>query len=416
MDTFDQRESQVRSYSRTFPTLFTKAKGPLLYDANGHQYIDFFIGAGVMSYGHNNPLINQAIIEYLQNDGLVHSLDLATHAKKNFLETFAELILAPRSLDYKIQFTGPTGTNAVEAALKLARRVTGRANVVSFTNAYHGLTLGALAHTADPAHRHPAYFNRLNATIMPFDGYLGPEVDTVGYLRRFLEDGSSGIDAPAAILVETIQSEGGVNVASSDWLRQLAQLCREFEIVLIVDDIQVGNGRTGDFFSFEASGITPDIVILSKAIGGGMPMSILLLNPKLDQWRPGEHNGTFRGNNLAFVAATAILSTYWQTDELSRAVHAKSTLLKTELEKIAHTFPSLQAAVRGRGLIYGLELPPPGLAKKVSQTAFQKGVIIELAGSRGQVLKFIPPLTIDEDTLLKGVRAIHESISEAQPT
>ncbi|MCB0036922.1 MAG: diaminobutyrate--2-oxoglutarate transaminase [Anaerolineales bacterium] len=412
MQLFEQVESEVRSYIRAFPTVFTKSKGAMLYDEQGNTYIDFFAGAGTLNYGHNNEVITQAMIHYLQNDGVVHALDLATTAKKKFLETFTGTILEPRNLDYKIQFTGPTGTNCVETALKLARRVTGRGNIVSFTNGFHGMTMGSTAVTGNKNYRHEAYVNRSNASFMPFDGYFGPEVNTIDYFRKYIEDNSSGLDLPAAVIVETVQAEGGVNVASMEWLRQLEQLCREFEILLIIDDIQIGNGRSGDFFSFEAAGISPDMVTISKSIGGGLPMAILLLKPELDEWRPGEHTGTFRGNNLAFVASEAALSHYWQTDEFSQSVKQKSALLKDELEKTAAEFPALQANVRGRGLLYGLEIPEQGLAKKVSQRAFEKGLVIELAGARSQVVKFLPPLVIEEQTLLDGINIVNEAISD----
>jgi diaminobutyrate-2-oxoglutarate transaminase len=412
MQIFEQVESQVRSYIRAFPTVFAKAKGAMLYDEQGKAYVDFFAGAGTLNYGHNNEAITTAMIDYLQNDGVVHGLDMGTTAKKKFLQTFSETILAPRQLDYKIQFTGPTGTNCVETALKLARRVKGRSNVVSFTNGFHGLTMGATAVTGNKNYRHESYVNRANVSFMPYDGYLGPDFNTINYLRKALEDNSSGLDIPAAVIVETVQAEGGVNVAGSEWLRQLEQVCRDHGILLIIDDIQVGNGRSGDFFSFEAAGISPDMVTISKSIGGGLPMAILLLKPELDEWKPGEHTGTFRGNNLAFVASTAALSAYWQNDEFSQAVKHKSSILKDELEKTAQEFPGLQANVRGRGLLYGLEIPAAGFAKKVSQRAFEKGLVIELSGARSQVVKFLPPLIIDEETLHKGIEIVNEAIAE----
>jgi len=411
MQVFERVESKVRSYSRAFPAVFARSKGAMLYDEQGKAYIDFFAGAGTLNYGHNNEAITSAMIEYLQNDGVLHGLDMATTAKKRFLETFIQTILEPRKLDYKIQFTGPTGTNCVETALKLARRVTGRSNVVSFTNGFHGLTMGSTAITGNKHYRHESYVNRTNASFMPYDGYLGAGVNTIDYLRKALTDNSSGLDVPAAVIVETIQAEGGVNLASFEWLRQLEQVCRDFDILLIIDDIQVGNGRSGDFFSFEVAGISPDMITLSKSIGGGLPMAILLLKPELDQWQPGEHTGTFRGNNLAFVASAAALATYWQTGEFSQAIKHKSNILKDELEKTAQEFPSLQANVRGRGLIYGLEIPADGLAKKVSQNAFAQGLVIELAGARNQVVKFLPPLTIDEPTLHKGIEIVNEAIA-----
>ncbi len=413
MQIFEQVESQVRSYIRAFPALFAKAKGATLYDEQGKAYIDFFAGAGTLNYGHNNTAITAAMIDYLQNDGVVHGLDMGTTAKKRFLQTFSKTILAPRQLNYKIQFTGPTGTNCVETALKLARRVKGRSNVVSFTNGFHGLTMGSTAVTGNKNYRHESYVNRANVSFMPYDGYLGPDMNTITYLRKALEDHSSGLDTPAAVIVETVQAEGGVNVASFAWLRQLEQVCRDHDILLIIDDIQVGNGRTGDFFSFEAAGISPDMVTLSKSIGGGLPMAILLLKPELDEWKPGEHTGTFRGNNLAFVASTAALSAYWQNDEFSQSVKHKSIILRDELEKTAQEFPALHANVRGRGLIYGLEIPTAGFAKKVSQRAFEKGLIIELSGARSQVVKFLPPLIIEEDTLHKGIEIVNEAIAES---
>ena len=413
MQIFEQLESQVRSYIRAFPTVFARAKGAMLYDEDGNEYIDFFAGAGTLNYGHNNDVITAAMIDYLQNDGVLHGLDMATTAKKQFLQTFNDAILARRNLNYKIQFTGPTGTNCVETALKLARRVKGRANIVSFTNGFHGLTMGTTAITGNKKYRHESYVNRSNASFMPFDGYLGPNVNTIDYLRKSLADNSSGLDIPAAIIVETVQAEGGVNVASFEWLRQLEQVCRDFDILLIIDDIQVGNGRTGDFFSFEAAGISPDMVTLSKSIGGGLPMALLLFKPEWDQWDPGEHTGTFRGNNLAFVASAAAIAAYWQNDDFSQAIKQKSALLKEELETTVQEFPSLEAAVRGRGLIYGLDIPADGFAKKVSQRAFQKGLVIELAGARGQVVKFLPSLTIDEATLRKGIGLVNEAIADS---
>ncbi len=411
MRIFESLESEVRGYIRSFPTIFETAKGALLYDENGHEFIDFFAGAGTLNYGHNNDKISAALIEYIQKDGIVHGLDLATSAKKNFLQKFYDTILSPRNLEYKIQFTGPTGTNAVETAIKIARMVKGRSNIVSFTNGYHGLTMGALVMTGNAFYRDEAYISRSNVSFMPFDGYFGDEVDTIAYFRKFLEDPSSGLDLPAAVILETVQAEGGVNVASSQWLRDLEQVCREFDILLIIDDIQVGNGRTGQFFSFEEAGIHPDIVTMSKAIGGGLPLAIVLLKPELDQWKPGEHTGTFRGNNLAFVASAAALE-YWDNDDLSEAVKSKSEVMKAKLEEIAAKYPEIHASVRGRGLIYGLEIPEKNFGSEVSTKCFEKGLVIELAGALDQIVKFLPPLTIKEEVLKKGLEIIDESIGE----
>ncbi|HEY9148342.1 MAG TPA: diaminobutyrate--2-oxoglutarate transaminase [Gammaproteobacteria bacterium] len=411
MRIFEEMESEVRGYVRSFPAIFDTAKGSFIYDEHGNKFIDFFAGAGTLNYGHNNPIISEALIEYLQRDGIVHALDKATVAKKNFLQKFHDTILAPRNLNYKIQFTGPTGTNAVETALKLARMVKRRSNVIAFTNGYHGLTMGALAVTGNDFYRDESYGARNNADSVPFDGYFGPDVNTIDYLRKFLTDGSSGIDLPAAIIVETVQGEGGINVASTKWLQELSDLCHEFDILLIIDDIQVGNGRTGTFFSFEEAGIKPDMVCMSKSIGGGLPMAILLMRPELDQWQPGEHTGTFRGNNLAFVAATQAL-TYWDNEDFSESIKYKGKIMEEELTKIAEKYPQLEIELRGRGMVWGLDIGRGGFAGDVSKEAFDNNLIIELAGADDSVVKFLPALTIEEDTLREGMAIIDKAIGD----
>jgi len=411
MRIFEEMESEVRGYVRSFPAIFDTAKGSYIYDEHGNKFIDFFAGAGTLNYGHNNPLISAAMIEYLQRDGIVHALDKATVAKKAFLQKFRDTILTPRNLNYKIQFTGPTGTNAVETALKLARMVKRRSNVLAFTNGYHGLTMGALAVTGNDFYRDESYGARNNADSVPFDGYFGPDVNTIDYLRKFLSDGSSGIDLPAAIIVETVQGEGGINVASIAWLQQLEALCREYDILLIIDDIQVGNGRTGTFFSFERAGIKPDMVCLSKSIGGGLPMAVLLMRPELDQWKPGEHTGTFRGNNLAFVAATQALS-YWDNEDFAESVKYKGRIMEEELGKIVEKYPQLDIELRGIGMVWGLDIPRPGFAGEVSKEAFANNLIIELAGADDDVVKFLPALTIEEETLREGLALIDKAIGD----
>lgn len=411
MRIFENLESEVRGYIRSFPTIFKKAKGAILTDEQGVEYIDFFAGAGTLNYGHNNEHISKALIEYLQEDGIVHGLDMATTAKKEFLQTFESLILKPRNLEYKLQFTGPTGTNAVETALKLARLVKGRSNIVAFTNGYHGLSQGSLAVTGNNEYRDESYISRTNATFMPFDGYFG-DMNTLTYFRKFLEDGSSGVDLPAAVILETIQGEGGINVASKEWLQELEAICREFDILLIIDDIQVGNGRSGEFFSFEFAGINPDMVTLSKSIGGGLPMALLLFKPHLDQWKPGEHTGTFRGNNLAFVASKVSLDHYWQNDNISKAVFYKEIILKEALEKIALKYKDdYEIEIRGRGLVYGFEIKnDKSMASDISAFAFQEQLIIETCGSENQVVKFLPPLLIDEELLIEGLKRFENAL------
>lgn len=403
-------ESQVRIYSRSFPASFTTASGSTLTDRNGKSYLDFFSGAGALNYGHNNPRLKRALIEYIEGDGITHSLDMATAAKERFLEKFNAVILKPRHLDYKVQFAGPTGTNAVEAALKLARKITRRQTVVHFMNSYHGLSMGAMAVTGSCSKRESAGVPLHYSLPMFFDGDMEGGVDTLDYFEAFLKNPGNGVGIPAAVILETIQAEGGVKVASGDWLRRLEQLTKRYGIVLIVDDIQVGCGRTGYFFSFESAGIYPDLVCLSKSIGGyGLPMSLVLIRPELDIWSPGEHTGTFRGNNLAFVTAAEALS-YWEDDSFSNSIFAKSRQAELQLERIAQAYPEAGSSVRGRGLIQGLMFEDHSLAKQVSQIAFANGLLIEACGPEDEVLKLLPSLTISEIELAKGIAILEASI------
>lgn len=406
LSVFSELESEVRSYIRSFPVVFDTARGSRLWDEDGREYIDFFCGAGTVNYGHNNPILKQPIIDYLMADKLQHGLDMATGAKRHFLETFRDVILAPRGLDYKLQFTGPTGTNAVEAALKVARQYTGRETVVTFTHGFHGVSLGALAVTGNVKFRAAAGVNLPGAVFHPYDGYLGPDVDTISMLRTLIDDPSSGLALPAAVIVETVQGEGGVNVARFEWLQALAELCREKGIVLIADDIQIGVGRSGDFFSFEAAGIVPDVVTLSKSLSGyGFPMSLVLLRPALDVWQPGVHSGTFRGNNVAFVGAATALETYWADPAFSASVHRRGDLLAAGLQKIVDAHPG-DFSTRGRGLLRGLVGADHSLATAISREAFRHGLIVETSGSHSEVLKVMPTIVGDDETLLAGIDII----------
>ena len=403
-------ESEVRSYSRLFGAVFSRAVGASVFDQEGRRYFDFLSGAGVHSYGHNHPHIKQAMLDYLAADGILSSLDLRTTARAEFLRAFQEVVLAPRGLDHRVQFCGPTGADAVEAALKLARKVTGRGSVLAFTNAYHGVTLGTLAATAGAQERAAAGLPLTGVHRLPFEGFGRQEMDTLGFLADMLGPGG-GLDPPAALILETVQAEGGLNVASPAWLRGLAALAREHGILLIVDDIQAGCGRTGRFFSFERAGITPDLVCLSKAIGGGLPMALLLIRPELDAWKPGEHVGTFRGNNLAFVAATAALD-FWRSPRFEQEIERRSGRLRAGLTRILERHPRHCAGLRGIGMIQGLAFRPPGLAKQVSKAAFARGLMAECAGAEAQVLKLLPPLVIEEQELDAALALLAEAVEE----
>lgn len=409
----ERMESEVRTYSRSFPVVFTEAKGARLTDENGREYIDFLAGAGTLNYGHNHPALKQALIDYMAGDGIIHGLDMWTKAKRDYLETLETLILKPRGLDYKVHLPGPTGTNAVEAAIRLARVATGRHNIVSFTNGFHGVTMGALATTGNRKFREATGgIPTQGAAFLPFDGYLGEGVDTLDYFEKLLDDNSSGLDIPAAVIVETVQGEGGINPASIDWLKRLEQLCRSREILLIVDDIQAGCGRTGKFFSFEHAGIVPDIVTNSKSLSGlGLPFAHVLMRPELDKWKPGQYNGTFRGFNLAFTTATAAMRHFWSDDSLEREVQRKGSIVEERFQQLAKwlTAQGVPSSERGRGLMRGLDVGSGENADKITAEAFERGLIIETSGHAGQIVKCLCPLTIDDEDLLAALDILDAS-------
>ncbi|MDJ0798064.1 MAG: diaminobutyrate--2-oxoglutarate transaminase [Calothrix sp. MO_167.B12] len=414
MNVFTRLESEVRSYCRLFPTVFTKAVGDKLIDENGRTYIDFLSGAGALNYGHNNPKLKQRLLEYIESDAIIHSLDMFTSAKQQFLERFEEFILKPRGLDYKVMFTGPTGTNSAEAALKLARKATGRQKIICFNKGYHGHTLGALAVTPNPVYQKAAGIPLDNVLTVPFEDKNATTDNSLDQLEKLIDDLILNQDKPAAIILETVQSEGGINVASVPWLKRLAEIAQEREILLIVDDIKVGCGRTGPFFSFERAGIKPDLVCLAKSLSAyGNPMAVVLIRPDLDCWKPGEHSGTFRGNNLAFVTATAAIEEYWQTDAFAQEIADKGEVMEKRLQEMIAKYPELGGEHRGLGLIQGIACQQPGLAKKVSNEAFQRGLIFEPMGVNKEVINLQSTLTIDVDTLNQGLDILDKSIAAA---
>lgn len=409
MRAFEEHESDVRSYVRAFPTVFDRARGSRLYDEDGSAYLDFFSGAGALNYGHNHPALKQALLDYLSADGITHSLDMATCAKRHFIECFQSVVLEPRKLEYKMMFPGPTGTNAVEAALKLARKATGRRTVFAFRGGFHGMTLGALAITSNRSKREGAGQPLEHTRLLPFDGDTQDGLDSLTFLQRELARAAERGTLPAAIVLETVQCEGGVRVAGSDWLRKVAEACRAHEVLFVVDDIQAGCGRTGSFFSFDGIGVVPDIVCLSKSLSGlGIPLALVLLREELDVFSPGEHNGTFRGHNLAFVTATRALE-FWCDPGFERSVQAKALLLRHRLEALA-TSHDIAMTVRGRGLIQGVVFEDKSLAAAVSRACFDRHLVIETAGHEDQVLKFLPALNMDVASLEEGITIVEESL------
>ena len=411
-DIFETRESQVRSYCMNWPATFEKASGSYQYTESGSKYLDFFSGAGALNYGHNHPELRDAVVEYVANDGVTHSMDMKTPAKRRFLETFERIILEPRNLDYKVMFPGPTGTNTVEAALKLARKVTGRQHILSFTNAFHGMTLGSLSVTGNSMKRRGAGIPLTNSSKIPYDDYFDGDIPDFLWLEKVLEDSGSGVDKPAAVIVETVQGEGGLNAARMEWLKALSDLLRRHKILLIVDDVQAGCGRSGSFFSFEEAGIHPDIVCVSKSISGyGLAMALTLFKPELDVWEPGEHNGTFRGNNLAFVTAAKALEIFWSDDSFQKELGGKIEELHVGMEKIVEHVNG--AYVKGRGFLTGMSFPDPDTAGKVAAEAYKRNLLVETSGPEDEVVKLMPALTVEPEDLQKGLKILEEAVLAA---
>lgn len=400
---FERRESEARSYCRSFPKSFVKAKGSELTTADGQTYIDFLAGCSSLNYGHNDPDMQAALIAHIEADGITHGLDMHSDAKADFLRAFEDIILKPRNMDYKVMMTGPTGTNAVEAAMKLARKVTGRRNIIAFTNGFHGMTMGALAATGNAGKRAGAGSVSLNdVSRMPYEGAFGAGVDSLHILEEMLSNPSSGIDAPAAFIIEPVQGEGGLNAASAGFMQGVARLAKAHGALLIADDIQAGCGRTGTFFSFEDMGIEPDLIPMAKSFSGmGLPFAALLIKPEHDIWGPAEHNGTFRGNTHAFVTARVALEKFWKDDAFQRSIAAKSEILREGLQRMADGIPG--ARLKGRGMMQGVDVGNGALAGEICARAFEKGLIIETSGATDEVVKVLAPLTTPEATFRKGL-------------
>ncbi|OQK16438.1 diaminobutyrate--2-oxoglutarate transaminase [Methyloprofundus sedimenti] len=418
MNIFQQRESEIRGYCRVYPAIFDTAFNARQTDVEGNQYIDFFAGAGVLNFGHNNERMKQAMIQYLERNGVTHSLDMHSVAKQDFMQRFVKTILEPRNMPHKMQFMGPTGTNAVEAALKLARRATGRQQIVAFSHGFHGMTLGALACTSNEAFRGAAGVPLNHVAHYPFGCEtpckgceLGCGLASLKQLRASFLDSSSGIRPPAAFMVEVIQAEGGVKIADITWLQELQALARELGALFIIDDIQVGCGRTGSYFSFDGMDLDPDIICLAKGVGGmGTPLALNLVKPEIDKyWKPGEHTGTFRGQGLSFVAGAEAMS-YFEDDELMSQVHKNGITMLNAIAPLELQFPHIQ--IRGTGMIYGIDVASGEHAKEIVSECFNAGLLVSACGTGGRVIKLIPPLTIPEQDLQEGLAILLEKTTQ----
>ena len=411
-----QQESNARSYPRRIPLALKRAKGIYVEDVEGRRFIDCLAGAGTLALGHNHPAVIEAIQQVLADELPLHTLDLTTPVKDQFVQDLFGLLPTELAREAKIQFCGPTGTDAVEAALKLVRTATGRSTVLSFQGGYHGMSQGALSLMGSLGPKKPLgalLSSGVQFLPFPYDyrcpfGLGGAEGVRVNlhYLENLLNDPEAGVALPAAVIVEVVQGEGGVIPADLDWLRGLRRITEQAGVALIVDEIQSGFGRTGKMFAFEHAGIIPDVVVMSKAIGGSLPLAVMVYRDWLDTWLPGAHAGTFRGNQMAMAAGSAVMR-YLKEHDLPGHAAAMGERLGEHLRILQRDFPQL-GDIRGRGLMLGVELVDPNgtpdiqghppvhrqLAPLVQRECLKRGLILELGGRHGSVVRFLPPLVI----------------------
>lgn len=411
-----RQESNARSYPRRLPLALKRAKGLYVEDVEGRRFIDCLAGAGTLALGHNHPVVIAAIQQVLSDELPLHTLDLTTPVKDQFVQDLFGLLPGVLASEAKIQFCGPTGTDAVEAALKLVRTATGRNTVVSFTGGYHGMSQGALSLMGSLGPKKPLaalLSNGVQFMPYPYDyrcpfglgGKQGVQAN-LHYLQNLFSDPEAGVQLPAAVIVEVVQGEGGVIAADLDWLRGLRRITEQASVALIVDEIQSGFARTGKMFAFEHAGIIPDVVVLSKAIGGSLPLAVVVYREWLDTWLPGAHAGTFRGNQMAMAAGSAVMR-YLKQHNVAAHATAMGERLSEHLHILQRDFPQL-GDIRGRGLMLGVELVDPNgspdalghppafarLAPLVQRECLKRGLILELGGRQGSVVRFLPPLII----------------------
>ncbi|EPT9253883.1 pyridoxal phosphate-dependent class III aminotransferase [Vibrio alginolyticus] len=429
-----EHESEVRSYPRRLPIAIKQAFGCLVEDTRGQIFLDCLAGAGTLALGYNHPEINQALKEQLDSGLPYQTLDIATSAKTTFIQSVKSFLPQELSENSVIQFCGPSGADAVEAAIKLAKQTTGRNTMFAFRGAYHGMTNGTMGMMGNLGTKARRTGLMSDVHFMPFPynlrcpfGLGGDEgaKASIRYIDRLLNDDESGIMKPAAIIVEPVQGEGGVVPAPAFWLRELRRICDEHGILLIFDEIQCGVGKTGYNFAFEESGIVPDILCLSKAIGGGLPMSLLVINKQHDTWKPGEHTGTFRGNQLAMVSGAKALEII-QRDNLVEHANIAGQYLRYGLESIQKRVNCI-AEVRGKGLMLGVEIKNPNgelnkfgepqadseLTLSIQRAALERGLIVEKGGREGAVIRFLPPLIISFEQIDFALRVFEDAILAA---
>lgn len=415
----DSTESNARSYPRKFPFALVKAKGSWVEDIEGNKYLDFLCGAGTLALGHNDDEINKAMVELIQSDFPLHTLDLTTPVKDEFVQTVISHLPKELAENCKIQFCSPSGTDATDAALKLCKTATGRQNVIAFQGGFHGMGHGALSCTGNLGAKNKVQGLIPGVQHFPYPNFrsafgLTGDADTdacCAYFENTLKDPESGITKPAAVILEPIQGEGGVNPAPVKFLQTVRRVTQELDIPMIVDEIQCGMGRSGKLFAFEYAGIVPDVILVSKAIGGSQPLSIVIYNKKLDTWQPGAHTGTFRGNQLAMKAGTIVLNRVTKPDFLNDVVR-KGEKIMARMNEIKSKV-SIIGDVRGKGLMIGCEfvnpkatpnangiLPRNGeAAAKVQKFCFENKLVMEKGGRDGSVMRCLCALTVTDDEI-----------------
>ncbi len=420
LDRQAQRESNARSYPRRIPIAIREAKGIYVTDVDGRQYFDCLSGAGTLSLGHNHPVVIEAIRAVLDSGLPLHTLDLTTPIKDQFVEELFSALPSSFANQAKIQFCGPSGADAVEAATKLVKTATGRRSMLSFHGGYHGMTNGALSLTGNLSAKEAVAGLMADVHFLPYPYHyrcpfgLGGEAGyrtSSHYIESILSDPESGIVAPAGLILEIVQGEGGVVPAPDAWVKELRRITYERGVPLIVDEIQTGFGRTGSLFAFEQSGIIPDVLLLSKAIGGSLPLSVVVYNKALDQWNPGAHAGTFRGNQLAMAAGLASLR-YTVDNRLSDHAQIMGERLMCHLRQLQNEVSCI-GEVRGRGLMVGVEIVNPHesanhrgiypqyseMSKQIQAECIRRGLIVELGGRYSSVVRFLPPLIVTADQI-----------------
>ncbi|MBA1228929.1 diaminobutyrate--2-oxoglutarate transaminase family protein [Pseudomonas viridiflava] len=424
-------ESNARTYAATFQRLFVSGSGSRLKDDQGQEYLDCLANAGTLALGHNPAVVREAVMRFFESGQLQQALDLSTPAKHEFVQALFSTLPEPMRNNSKILFCGPSGSDAVEAAIKLARHYTQRSTLMAFHGGYHGMTAGALSAMGNLKPKMNVGAVNPGTHFLPFPyalrcpfGTDGQHTDqlSIEYIRTVLTDPEGGVQKPAAVIVEVIQGEGGCIPASAAWLRELREITREQEILLIIDEVQTGLGRTGSTFALDHSGVVPDILVLSKAIGGGYPLSVIVFAEHLDTWGAGMHAGTFRGNQIAMVAGAATIR-HVQSHNLAAQAAARGEILASGLKDIASRYPAL-VEVRGRGLMLGVEVAHPRekgrtgpghakLARTIKLNCFENGLMVETGGRHSAVLRFLPALTISEQEVGMVLERFESSVASA---